>query len=456
MRAESTRAESVDDPPNEELKKELIIISPSRPDRARRDAAADFPMMPSELSGERGRQWTINAMNVLRADFQRSADTHLVAQALPAFPNVRFLWKDESSHPSGSLKHRLARSLFLHAIVSGWISEGTLVVEASSGSTAVSEAFFAQQLGLRYIAVMPEGTSPQKISLIERYGGEAHFVSCASECVSECERMVRERKNCHFLNQFVFAERATDFRSNNNIAESIFTQMALEPFPLPSYIVCGAGTGGTSATLGRYVRYKGYFSKVIVADPEASVFTEHYLSGDGSLVGKAGRIEGIGRPRVEPSFLRHVVDGMVCVPDAFTVGALLCIERSTGRRVGGSSGTIFCAVLTLAEAMRARGESGSIVGILCDGGERYKNTLYSSQWRIDHGISQCKVEEAEELIANFSGLKSCKIPSISSTPSTPLRPGSSSAALKDGWEWPLFVVTKNDFEEDSREADSKR
>ena len=79
--------------------------------------------------------------------------------------------KDESVHPTGSLKHRLARSLFLYALVNGWITEGTTVVEASSGSTAVSEAYFARMLGLPFVAVMPRRTSVEKIALIEAAGG---------------------------------------------------------------------------------------------------------------------------------------------------------------------------------------------------------------------------------------------------------------------------------------------
>ena len=61
-------------------------------------------------------------------------------------------------------------------------------------------------------------------------------------------------------------------------------------------------------------------------------------------------------------------------------------ERALGRRVGGSTGAIFCAALTLAEAMRVAGAAGSIVGILCDGGERYADTLYSPAWRAEHGL----------------------------------------------------------------------
>jgi len=65
-------------------------------------------------------------------------------------------------------------------------------------------------------------------------------------------RLARETGG-HYLDQFTFAERATDWRGNNNIAESIFAQMAQEEHPVPSWIICGAGTGGTSATVGRYI-----------------------------------------------------------------------------------------------------------------------------------------------------------------------------------------------------------
>lgn len=60
--------------------------------------------------------------------------------ALSAFPGIQLYLKDESTHPTGSLKHRLARSLFLYGLCNGWIKEGTPIIEASSGSTAISEA----------------------------------------------------------------------------------------------------------------------------------------------------------------------------------------------------------------------------------------------------------------------------------------------------------------------------
>ena len=117
--------------------------------------------------------WLSAAVVRIEADYQRSADTHLIPLPLPEFAarGIDFYLKDESTHPTGSLKHRLARSLFLYALCNGLIHEGSTIVEASSGSTAVSEAYFARLLGLPFIAVMPRSTSPEKVAQIEFYGG---------------------------------------------------------------------------------------------------------------------------------------------------------------------------------------------------------------------------------------------------------------------------------------------
>jgi cysteine synthase A len=96
---------------------------------------------------------------------------------VPVFQNIDIYLKDESTHPTGSLKHRLARSLFLYALCNGWIKQDTTFVEASSGSTAVSEAYFAQMIGVPFIAVMPSSTAHSKVTQIVHYGGKYHFVA---------------------------------------------------------------------------------------------------------------------------------------------------------------------------------------------------------------------------------------------------------------------------------------
>lgn len=324
--------------------------------------------------------WVKNAISEINADYQRSADTHLIRLSLPAFPGIQLYLKDESTHPTGSLKHRLARSLFLYGLCNGWIQEGTTIIESSSGSTAVSEAYFARLLGLPFIAVMPACTAKRKIEQIEFYGGRCHFVESACEIYAASEKLAREL-NGHYMDQFTYAERATDWRGNNNIADSIFRQMSHEPNPVPSWVVMSAGTGGTSATIGRYIRCQGYDTRLLVVDPENSVFLDYWQHRDASLRGSvSSKIEGIGRPRVEPSFIPDVVDNMLRVPDAASVATAQWLETQLGRKVGASTGTNMWGALQLAAQMRAEGKRGSIVTLLCDSGERYLDTYYNAEW----------------------------------------------------------------------------
>ncbi|MDA2889800.1 PLP-dependent cysteine synthase family protein [Mycolicibacterium sp. BiH015] len=348
-------------------------------------------MSPPGLCRRQSRAWVDNAVRLIEADARRSADTHLLRYPLPSSwsgdVDVALYLKDETTHITGSLKHRLARSLFLYALCNGWIGEDTTVIEASSGSTAVSEAYFAAMLGLPFIAVMPASTSASKIALIESQGGRCHFVSESAQVYAEAQRLAAETGG-HYLDQFTNAERATDWRGNNNIAESIFEQLGEESHPVPEWIVVGAGTGGTSATIGRYIRYRRYPTRLCVVDPENSAFFPSYQRDDPTLVtGKSSRIEGIGRPRVEPSFLPGVVDRMVSVPDNASVAAAHHVSRVLGRRVGPSTGTNICGAFSLLAEMVQQGCSGSVVTLLADSGDRYADTYFCDEWLSSHGIA---------------------------------------------------------------------
>lgn len=332
------------------------------------------------------RAWLSWAMRRIEADYNRSDDTHLIPVDMPALSDIALYLKDESSHPTGSLKHRLARSLFLYALSNGWIGEGMTIVEASSGSTAVSEAYFARMLNLPFIAVVPRSTAQEKIAAIEFYGGRCHFVDVPGDAYAESQQLADELGG-HYMDQFTYAERATDWRGNNNIAESIFAQMRREPCPVPRWIVCGAGTGGTSATIGRFARFNRHDTRICVADPEASVFHRHWA--DAAVQSSADRpslIEGIGRARVEPSFIPSVVDRMIVIPDVASIAATRVLSRRLGRPCGGSTGTNLWACVELAQEMAQAGECGSIVSILCDHGDRYASTYFDDAWISAQGL----------------------------------------------------------------------
>lgn len=332
------------------------------------------------------RAWIRRAMAILEGDGRRSADTHLINPVFRGLKGISIYLKDESTHPTGSLKHRLARSLFLYGICNGRIREGTTLVEASSGSTAVSEAYFAHLLDLPFIAVMPKATSQQKIEAIERFGGRCHFVDEPDQ-VYEAAADLARKNGGYYLDQFTYAERATDWRGNNNIAQSIFNQMRDETHPVPRWLVMSAGTGGTAATLGRYIRYRNFDTRLCVVDVEHSAFFDAYRTGDREVRCATGsRIEGIGRPRVEPSFVPEVVDYMIKIPDAVSIAAMRVLSRRLFRKVGGSTGTNFFALCWVAAQMLEAGEEGSLVSLICDSGERYMETYYDDDWLRRNGI----------------------------------------------------------------------
>jgi cysteine synthase A len=349
------------------------------------------------------RAWADQAIRKITAENNRSADTHLYSVPLPEHWGVQLYLKDESTHRSGSLKHRLARSLFLFGLVNGWIREDTTIVEASSGSTAVSEAYFAQLLGLPFVAVMTRTTSPEKIALIEQFGGSCLLVDHASEVYAAAEEVAATSKG-HYMDQFTYAERATDWRGNNNIAESIFQQLALEEHPVPRWIVVGAGTGGTSATIGRYLRYHSHDTGLAVVDPENSAFYPGWRDGaPGFGTGLPSRIEGIGRPRMEPSFIPSVIDRMLQVPDAASVAAMRHLHTVADLHAGPSTGTNLWGVWQLVAEMIAEGRRGSIVSLMCDGGDRYTGNYYNPAWLASQGLDP---EPHEAVIKHFfeSGL----------------------------------------------------
>ena len=283
-----------------------------------------------------------------------------------------------ASHPSAAARSRLAaswrRSFDHHGLDPGQ-KAGVQRVTAE----ALTERRERSEAMLRVAA--------PKLDAIRFHGGEIHPVD-DPRTVYEVSQRLADETGGHYLDQFTFAERATDWRGNNNIAESIFAQMAEEEYPVPEWVVCGAGTGGTSATIGRYIAYQRHATRLCVADPVHSIFHRHYHDRTATSLppGCASRIEGIGRPRLEPSFVPSVIDRMIPVEDADSIGAMRALSDRLGRRVGGSTGTNLVACVKLIAEMEAAGAKGSIVTVLCDGGERYSCTYYDDDWLESHAI----------------------------------------------------------------------
>jgi cysteine synthase A len=77
---------------------------------------------------------------------------------------------------------------------------------------------------------------------------------------------------------------------------------------------------------------------------------------------------------------------MYQIPDAASYASMHYLNTILNRRCGGSTGTNFYTVLKLIEEMKNNGESGSIVSMICDSGERYLNSYYSEAWLAEKGF----------------------------------------------------------------------
>lgn len=290
----------------------------------------------------------------------------------------RLLVKNESVHPSGSHKHRLAEALFLNALANGWVVRDSPVVEASSGSTAISEAWFSKLLGIPFVAVVPAGTTTEKKQAILDLGGE--IVEATGATISERARAEARDRQGHFMDQFTYAERAYDWRGDHGMAAEILSESD------PDWFVMGAGTGGTAASLARHARYTGHRARVCVTDPENSAFFPGWRDNDRTVTATGSRIEGIGRPTVEPSFLFPLVNRMIRVPDPLSIATMRVAKERLGIAPGGSTGTGLYGALKVLRGLHRRHGSGTVVTVLCDSGERYLDTYYNDEWLDAQGI----------------------------------------------------------------------
>lgn len=326
------------------------------------------------------RRWAQQALARLRDDAAAERPVSLRRYPLPVRWGVSLYFQDESQRPTGSLKHRLVRRLMEDAISRGDIGESATVVEATAGNTAIATAYFAAELGLPFVTVVPGKTPLAKRERIERYGGRCHLFDPPAAIYDEAARLAAELDG-HYLNHLTSAAHTEDWRGSDSVGATLVAQATASEGRPPAWVVVGAGTGATSATLGRHLRYHGYATKLAVVDPENSAYWPSWVTGyPGYGTGMPSRIEGIGRPRVEPAFVPAVVDLLMPVPDAASLAAMRHLAATTGWSVGPSTGTNFWGALRLAHRMRERGETGSIATLICDGADAYRHTHYNDTW----------------------------------------------------------------------------
>jgi cysteine synthase A len=296
--------------------------------------------------------------------------TPLVAVALeegqaPVWCKLEFL------NPSGSTKDRVASYILLKGWRRGEIGSGSLVVEASSGSTSIALALVCAQLGLRFLAVMPEGVSRERTLIIRAYGGEVVHSPGADGirgALAAADVLAHERA--------AFATR--QFENPDNVAAHRLgtAREIVEQIPgaRVDAVVSGVGTGGTIVGLYDGLREHGCGPVPFVARPvsrarggvaAAGCFTEAECCSFSTRI--PGVVENVSK-LFDPTRLAGLIEVEVDEDVALETTRAL-IRR--GLPVGPSSGLNYAAAR---EAQRRLGPDAVVVTVFPDRMERYFST----------------------------------------------------------------------------------
>ena len=290
--------------------------------------------------------------------------------------------KLEFLNPMGSSKDRIARHLIEAAERDGRLQPGDLIIENSSGNTAMGMAMVAIQKGYRMKAVVRDRISKEKLDQLLALGVDVHKVDTSlppehpDSYNNITPRLARELPHCYFPDQH-------NNRENNQAhylgtGREIWEQMDGRI----DMLIAGMGTGGTVGGVGRYLKEQNPKVKVVAVDVEGSIFTEHFRTGK---TGAAAPylLEGLGDEFLIGCADFSVLDDMVQVSDREAFLAARELARREGLLVGGSSGAVICA---LRQAAKALPPEARVAVVFPDSASRYLSTIFNDEWMREKGM----------------------------------------------------------------------
>ena len=290
--------------------------------------------------------------------------------------------KIEFMNPMGSVKDRIARFMIEQALRDGRLRPGNVVVENSSGNTAMGLAMMAALEGLRCKMVVRRETSKEKLDCLRAMGVELILVdgSLPPDSPESYNRkalqVVAETPGAFFTDQH--NNRANSEAHYRTTGPEIWRQMNGRI----DYLVAGMGTGGTLCGTARYLKEQDPRIRVIAVDPVGSVFYSYFKTG---RAGEPKRclLEGLGDEEIIGCPEWELIDDMFQVADRDAFLAAREMARTEAILAGGSSGAALCGVRKLVERLE---RPARVVTIFPDSGSRYLSTIYSDDWMRRQGF----------------------------------------------------------------------
>eukprot|EP00939_MAST-03C_sp_MAST-3C-sp1_P001742 g1742.t1 len=317
-------------------------------------------------------------------------------QSLSKLTGCVILAKAEFLNPGGSTKDRIAREIVLDAEKRGDLKPGGIVVEGTSGSTGISLALMARSHGYSCEIVLPDDVSKGKSDLLEAFGAKVRRVKAASivndgNYVSAARSLADSMEKAYFCDQF---ENPSNFKAHyRTTGPEIWNQTGnkLDIF------VMGAGTGGTIAGVGTYLKEMDSSIRVVLVDPPGSALRNRvnhgvlYTDEQSERTVKRHRydtiIEGVGLGRLTKNFRvgleKGAIDWAEFCSDQEAVDMSRYLLREEGLYVGSSSAMNCVGAV---KAARKLGAGATIVTILCDGGARHRARFWNDAYLKEIGL----------------------------------------------------------------------
>jgi cystathionine beta-synthase len=290
--------------------------------------------------------------------------------------------KLEFMNPFGSVKDRTVKHMLETAEKKGRIKPGAVIIENSSGNTALALAAICSLKGYHPKIVIRDNLSLEKVKILKSLNVELIKVDHTLPPESPdsynnlAPRIAEETPNSYYLDQH-------NNRENNDAhycttGPEIWDQMEGRI----DYLIAGIGTGGTICGAGRYLKEKDPNIQVIAVDPEGSIFHDYFhyqkMSKPSPYL-----LEGLGDEFLIGCADFTVIDDVHRVTDAQAFITTRQLAREEAVMAGGSSGAALYAVLKLAKTIE---QKCRIVTIFPDSASRYLSTIYNDEWLQSHGF----------------------------------------------------------------------
>ncbi|MBB2144715.1 cysteine synthase CysM [Pedobacter sp. LMG 31464] len=261
-------------------------------------------------------------------------------------PNVKIYAKLEGNNPGGSVKDRAALNMIRSAMERGEIDKNTKLIEATSGNTGIALAMIASIYGIEIELVMPASSTRERTLTMEAFGAKVTLLESIEVCRDYAEEKGAQ-PGYFLLNQFA--------NPDNYLAHYKTTgpEIWKDTNGQITHFVSSMGTTGSIMGNSRYLKEKNPAIQIVGCQP-----TE-----ESSIPGiRRWPIEYL--PKIyEPKRVDRIMD--VSQQDATIASRNLA--RKEGVFAGMSSGGALHCALQLAQEL----ESGLIVFIACDRGDRY-------------------------------------------------------------------------------------